>query len=161
MLQNSSCSLGLSPPSPLPLASLCSGVAGLFASALSLPNGGRLRRLPQESGTVGRCYVLCLSLSLSPHLISPLSLFFFTPSLPPSLSRSVCPSPYLSLPAGTAARTHIHKRMSEYTLTRTLSFSLSLSLVNTPAHRCKHTLRQSKSKQTAKREKEEREEQDR
>lgn len=76
--------------------------------------------------------VLCaLSLSLSPHLISPLSLFF-PPSL--SLSRSVRPSPplYLSLPAGIAARTH--KRMSEYTLGRTPS------LVNTLAHRRKHTL---------------------
>lgn len=109
--------------SPLLFPSLCtpcaSVSAGLFFFAVSLPNGGRLGRLPQESGTVGRCYVLSLSLPSSD--LSSISLFFF------SLPLSVRPSPYLSLPAGTAARTHTHKRMSEYTLTRTLSLSLGLS----------------------------------
>lgn len=56
--------------------------------------------------------------SLSPHLISPLSLFFFPPSL------SLRPSPYLTLPAGT--KEHTHKRMSQYTLTQTLSLLLIL-----------------------------------
>lgn len=51
--------------------------AGLFFSVVSLPNGGRLGRLPQESGTVGRCYVLSLSLPSSD--LSSISLFFSLP----------------------------------------------------------------------------------
>lgn len=62
MLQTSTCSWPL-PSFSLSLCPPCASVsAALFFSVAPLPNGGRLGRLPQESGTVGRFYVLSLSL---------------------------------------------------------------------------------------------------
>ena len=69
--------------------------------------------------------VLCAQ-PFSPLIWSLLYLSFF--SLPPSLIRSVPPPTSLCQQAQRHARTHTHKRMSEYTLTWTLSLSLSLSL---------------------------------
>lgn len=109
LLQNSTCSCP--PPHPSPLLFLPLGPpvsARLFFSAVSFPNGGRPGRLPQESGTVGRCYVLSLALPSS-DLFS-ISLFFF-PSLRPSLSTS------LPLPQSANRHRGTHTHTSEYTLT--------------------------------------------
>lgn len=93
------------------------------------------------------------TLPLYPHLISPLSLLVF--SLPSSVSLSLpLPRPAsrhtTRTPMHACARTHT--RVSTHSLEPSL-----LSVANTLAHRHKHTLRQSKSKNRGGRERRERE----
>lgn len=137
MLQSSTCSW----PLPSTASSVCGSVL-LCRVSPQWRSSGKTSTGKWDCGAA-----LCAQPpSLSPHLISHLSLFF---SLLPPFFPSVCPSPFLTMPAGTEACAHAHTKagVSAYPLRH--AHSHSVSPVNTLAHRHKHKLRQSKSKQRA------------
>lgn len=140
------------------------GLSPSFFSSMSSLRFGECWRVPlcrvspqwRSSGKTSTekwdCGAVLCAQPFSPS--SDLSYLFFSSSLPLSVSLSLPLPPSASRHSSTHAHTLIHTHMHEWVQTR-WNPPLSVSLVNTLAHRHKHTFRQSKSKQRAARERKE------